>query len=143
MGIPAPKPWDKAYLEECAADEIDLARLLKYGKFAAPAGMTRDALLVPVATGRAFSSAASNPRTRLGSVGELPRWRRDWTAAGELSTQLGLSIYQDPEDGSVSVSFGNRRRNVTERYEDHPSKDAATWAALTRGAIQKLEASLI
>jgi hypothetical protein len=140
--ISAPKPWDEAYLRECAADEIDLARLLKYGKFAAPAGMTRDTLLVRVAAGRSFSSAASNPRTRLGAIGELPRWRRDWIAAGELSAQLGLNTHHDQDDGTVSVSFGNRRRNVTERYEDHPSKDAATWAALTRGAIQMLEAGI-
>jgi hypothetical protein len=140
MGIPVPKPWDKAYLEECAADEIELARLLKHGKFAAPAGMARDTLLVRVAAGRGFSGAASNPRTRLGAIGELPRWRRDWIAAGELSTQMGLNTHHDQAEGTVSVSFGSRRRNVTERYEDHPSANAATWAAITRAAIQKLEA---
>lgn len=140
--IKAPKPWDEAYLKECAADEIDLARLLKHGKFAAPAGMTRDTLLVRVVATSGFSGAANNSRTRLGSIGELPRWRRDWIAAGELSTQLGLSTHHDQDEGTVSVSFGSRRRNVTERYEDHPSVNAATWAALTRGAIQKLEAAL-
>jgi hypothetical protein len=139
--IPAPKPWDEVYLRECAEDEIELARLLRFGRFAIPAGLTRDTLLVPAPVKSSpFLRGPDTPRTKLGTIGELPRWRRDWVAAGELSTQLGLSIYHDPEDGSVSVSAGNRRRNVTERYEDHPSKDAATWAAIVGAAIQKLEA---
>jgi hypothetical protein len=140
MATPIPKQWDDAYLKECAEDEIELAHLMKFGKFAAPAGLARDTVLVPVAAKGGFFGASSSPRTRLGSIGELPRWRRDWTAAGELSTQAGLSIRHDEEDGTVSVGTGNRRRDVTERYEDHPSKDAATWAAIVRAAIQKLEA---
>ena len=140
--IPAPKPWTDAYLKECAEDEIALAQLMKLGRFAAPAGMDKGTLLVrvPVRGGGFLRGASNNPRTTLGTVGELPRWRRDWTAAGELSIQSGLSIYHDVEEGTVSVSAGGRRRNVTERYEDHPSRDAATWAAIVRAAIQKLEA---
>jgi len=140
--IPVPKPWSEQYLRECAEDEIALAQLMRLGRFSAPAGMTQDTLLVraPVRSGGFLRGAANNPRTTMGMIGELPRWRRDWVAAGELSAKLGLSIHQDPEDGSVSVSAGNRRRNVTERYEDHPSNDAATWAAIARAAIQKLEA---
>jgi hypothetical protein len=139
--IPVPKQWDEPYLRECAEDEIELARLLRLGKFAAPAGLTRDTVLVPAPPkSNGFFGSANNSRTRLGSVGELPRWRRDWSAAGSLSTELGLNTYHDPEDGSVSVSAGGRRRNVTERYEDHPGKDAATMAAIVRAAIQKLEA---
>jgi hypothetical protein len=138
--IPVPKQWDEPYLRECAEDEIELARLMKLGKFAAPAGFTRDTSLVPVVAKGGFFGASNSPRTRLGAIGELPRWRRDWNAAGPLSTELGLSVYQDPEDGSVSVSAGGRRRSVTERYEDHPGKDAATMAAIVRAAIQKLEA---
>jgi hypothetical protein len=139
--VPIPKQWDEAYLKECAEDEIALAQLMRYGRFAAPAGLARETLLVPVPTRGSHHLLGSNTsRTRLGTIGELPRWRRDWVAAGELSTQLGLSTYHDPDEGAVSVSAGGRRRNVTERYQDHPSKDAATWAAIVGAAIQKLEA---
>lgn len=139
MAIPAPKQWTEAYLKECAEDEINLARLMRIGSFAAPAVLTRETLLVRVPS-KGFLRGAGSSRTMLGAIGELPRWRRDWAAAGELSTQLALNTYHDPDDGSVSVSAGNRRRNTTERYEDHPSRDAATWAAIVRAAIQKLEA---
>jgi hypothetical protein len=139
--IPLPKQWDEAYLKQCAEDEIALAQLMRLGRFAAPAGLTRETVLVPVqARGVHHLRGADTARTRLGSIGELPRWRRDWIAAGELSTQLGLSTYHDADEGAVSVSAGGRRRNITERYEDHPSKDAATWAAIVGAAIQKLEA---
>lgn len=141
MAIPVPKQWDDAYLRECAEDEIQLAGLMRFGRFAAPAGMTRETILVPVpAKNSGFLRSPGVSRTTFGTVGELPRWRRDWTAAGELSIQSGLSIYHDAEEGTVSVSAGGRRRNVTEHYDDHPSRDAATWAAIVRAAIQKLEA---
>lgn len=141
MAIPVPMQWDERYLRECVEDEINLARLMRFGKFAAPAGMTRETVLVPVpAKNSGFLRSPGVSRTTLGAVGELPRWRRDWAAAGELSIHLGLNTYHDLDEGAVSVSAGNRRRNVTERYEDHPSRDAATWAAIVRAAIQKLEA---
>lgn len=141
MGIPVPKQWDEAYLRECAEDEIELARLMRFGRFAAPAGMTRETVLIPVpAKNSGFLRSPGVARTTFAAVGELPRWRRDWDAAGSLSTKLGLNTYHDLEEGTVSVSAGGRRRNVTESYEDHPSKDAATWAAIVRAAIQKLEA---
>jgi hypothetical protein len=141
--IPIPMQWNEAYLKECAEDEIALAQLMRFGRFAAPAGLARDTVLVPVqARGGHHLRGADTARTRLGSIGELPRWRRDWVAAGELSTQLGLSTRHDQEDGAVSVGTGNRRRDITERYEDHPSKDAATWAAITRAAVQLLESGV-
>jgi hypothetical protein len=140
--IEPPKPWGEAYLKQCAEDEIALAQLMRLGRFAAPAGMDKDTLLVraPVRGGGFLRGANNNQRMTPEWTGELPRWRRDWVAAGELSTKLGLNTYHDTDEGSVSVSAGGRRRNVTERYEDHPSKDAATWAAIVGAAIQKLEA---
>jgi hypothetical protein len=143
--IPAPKPWDEAYLKGCLEDEIALAALhssWSTQRYAFPADLIKDADLClaprrgrsPTSPGMARITFDTTPTS------PPPHWRRDWIAAGELSTQLGLSTYQDAEDGSVSVGAGNRRRNVTERYEDHPSKDAATWAAIVGAAIQKLEA---
>lgn len=139
--IPAPKQWDEQYLRECAEDEIELARLLKLGKFAIPVGLSKDSVLVPAPSrGGGFLRSAGAARLTFAPSGELPRWRRDWIAAGDLSTELGLSIRHDPEDRTVSAGTGNRRRDVTERYQDHPSKSAATWTAIVRAAIQELEA---
>lgn len=129
----------------CLQDEIALAALYaawRLQRYAIPADLSEDAdLCLAPRRGRSPNSPGMSRLTfSAAPSGSPPHWRRDWLAAGELSTKLGLSIHQDPEDGSVSVSAGSRRRNVTERYEDHPSPDAATWAAITRAAIQKLEA---
>jgi hypothetical protein len=49
---------------------------------------------------------------------------------------MGLSVRIDLEEGTVSVGNGSRRRDVTESYADHPSKDAAIFAAIVRAAIR-------
>lgn len=143
--ILAPMPWTEVYLKECLQDEMDLAALhmtWRLQRFSMPADLDKDVdLCLAPRRGRSPNSPGMSRLTfETTPAGPPPHWRRDWVAAGELSTQLGLSIYHDVEDASVSVSAGSRRRNATERYEDHPSKDAATWAAIVRAAIQKLEA---
>jgi hypothetical protein len=143
--IPVPKEWTEQDLQEAFADELALAALhpnWRRQRYVAPTVLTEEAdLCIAARRGGTLSSpGASRLAFSTQPTSPPPHWRRDWVAAGQLSTQLGLSTYHDIEEGAVSVSAGDRRRNVTERYEDHPSKDAATWAALTRAAIQKLEA---
>lgn len=145
MAIQAPKQWDEAYVMQCLKDEIALADLYPDWQaqvYAIPDNIEKDANLcvTPRRSNAPRSPGVSRLTFSTKRSGPPPHWRRDWIAAGELGTKLGLNIYHDQEDGSVSVSAGNKRRNVTERYEDHPSSDAATWAAITRAAIQKLEA---
>jgi len=138
------KEWTEQYLRECVSDEIALAFLHpKFRRrYAAPTLLDRMAPIVPAA--RRGTSLISGGMARLTFSAvqpELPpRWRRDWEAAGDLHIELGLPISHDLEDGTVSVGAGGRRRNVTERYADHPSKAAATWAAIVGAAIQLLEA---
>jgi hypothetical protein len=136
--------WPEQYLRECVADEITLAFLHPQfrRRFGAPAALSQSAPIVPVARrGTAMISAGMARLNFSTSQSESPPcWRRNWEAAGDLSLELGLAVIHDPEEGTVSAGTGNRRRNVTERYGDHPSKAAATWAAIVRSAIQELEA---
>ena len=139
------KEWTEQYLRECVADEITLAFLHpKFRRrYAAPTLLDRMSPIVPAARrGTSLLNAGVARLTFSAVQPELPpRWRRDWEAAGDLHIELGLAISHDLEDGTVSVGAGGgRRRNVTERYDDHPTKAAATWAAIVRAAIQLLEA---
>jgi len=128
--------WTQKYLKEAISDEIELARLLNYGKLVRPPAPTMYTLL----------QRAGGPRTARGSLGSgldagtsvIPMWRRNWAAAGSLVSKLFLKISHDTEEGTVSVGASDRRRSVTESYADHPSVDAATWAAISRAAIQVL-----
>lgn len=137
------KQWDNEYLTEAFTDEIALAKVHRrwWRTYVAPTVLTIDAPLVlgPRAS-TPFGGSANSPRLTFSAVVPKtpPHWRRSWGAAGPLSTELGLSIRHDPEEGTVSVSAGSGRRNVTEAYAEHPSQDAATWAAITRAAIRLL-----
>jgi hypothetical protein len=113
--------WTQKYLKDAISDEIELAKLLNYGKLGGP----------------------RTARGALGSGGDagtaaIPMWRRNWGAAGSLVSKLFLKISHDIEEGTVSAGASDRRRSVTESYADHPSVDAATWAAVSRAAIQLL-----
>jgi len=136
------KQWDDEYLKEAFADEIALAKLHPNWRrtFKAPAALTLDAALVYVqrTTTHAFSGHSSRLSFSTMTPQVPPHWRRSWVAAGPLSTELGLSIRHDQEDGTVSVGVGGGRRNVTESYADHPNADAAAMAAIVRAAIQRL-----
>lgn len=128
----SPKPWTQEYLRTAIRDEVGLARLLG-NTVAMPSVITAVTELIPTKKrGYQFLAPAS-------SHGALPAWRRSWSAAGPLSTALGLAISHDKEEGTVSAGTGGRR-NVTESYADHPSEDAATMAAIVRAAIRELEA---
>jgi len=139
-----PKPWSEEYLRECVADEITLAFLhpLFRRRYTAPAAWAREAPILPAARkGAGLMSAGMSRLTFSGPQPSAPPcWRRSWDAAGPLGYLLGLTVTHDPEEGTVSAGAGNRRRNVTERYQDHPDQDAATFAAIVRAAIQELEA---
>ena len=136
------KQWDDEYLKEAFGDEIALAKLHPKWRrtFKAPAAMTRDAPLQPGARAASHFGSANSPRLTFSTMAPQvpPHWRRTWDAAGALSTELGLSIRHDAEDGTVSVGVGAGRRNVTEAYAEHPSPDDATLAAIVRAAIQRL-----
>jgi hypothetical protein len=139
------KEWTQQYLRECMADEAALAPLLtkwRNRRFTVPSsGLTLTSTLLPAAArGRPMTSPGASRLTFSAPAPSLPpAWRRNWEAAGDLSVDLGLTVSHDPEDGSVSVGAGGRRRNVSELYEDHPSKAAATWTAIVRAAVQLLE----
>ena len=136
------KQWDDEYLKEAFADEIALAKLHPKWKrtFKAPATLTLDAPLAFVqrTTTHPFSGHNSRLTFSTRAPEAPPHWRRSWIAAGPLSTELGLSVRHDQEDGTVSVGVGSGRRNVTETYADHPTADAAAMAAIVRAAIQRL-----
>lgn len=128
--------WTQKYLKEAIADEIELAKLLGYGKVTRPPAPTMFTLL----------SRGGAPRTghrMLGSdtssgTSTLPMWRRNWSAAGVLISKLHLQLKHDLDEGTVSAGASDRRRAVTEELKDHPSVDAAIWAAIVRASIQLL-----
>ena len=136
------KEWDEEYLMGAFADEIALAKIhpLWRRTFKAPAAPSVDDPLVYSPRASTHYTGATSPRLTLSTkiVPAPPLWRRTWAAAGPLSAYLGLSIRYDDEEGAVSVGVGSGRRNVTELYTDHPSKDAAACAAIVRAAIQRL-----
>jgi hypothetical protein len=132
------KQWDDEYLQQAIADEIDLAWAKMRRRFTAPLAPTMSSDLLPGARrGAPMVSAGASRLTFSTSEPEKPpRWRREWSAAGPLIADLGLSVRTDDEEGCVSVGTGNRRRDVTEAYRDHPDKDSAICAAIVRAAIQ-------
>jgi hypothetical protein len=136
------KQWDDEYLKEAFADEIALAKIHPQWRrtFKAPAALLMDAQLIYSPRASTHYTGATSPRLMLSTkiVPVPPLWRRTWDAAGPLSAYLGLSIRYDDEEGAVSVGVGSGRRNVTELYAEHPSKDAAALAAIVRAAIQRL-----
>jgi hypothetical protein len=118
------KPWPDEYLQQAIADELELAKAGGYLRIDVPAAPTRTTPLL------------AQSKDRLKPATHLPRWRRDWNAAGELIEEFNLSIRQDDEDGSVSVGVRGRRLDVTEKYIDHPDKAGAILAAIVGISIQ-------
>lgn len=132
-----PKPWSDDYLRQAFADEIELAWAKLRVRYVAPNPIDPNADLVRAP--RRGTNLLTAGHDRLAFTQEakpLPRWRRSWSAAGPLIGELGLSVRPDDEEGTVSVGNGNRRRDVTESYADHPNKDAAICAAIVRAAIR-------
>lgn len=125
--------WAGEYLRQAIADEIELAQVKLRHRVRMPTDLSAVMELYPDPP-RGNSPFARHSRTTIGQA--LPRWRRSWSAAGPLATELGLAIRHDAEEGAVSVGTGSRRRDVTEAYSDHPDRDAATMAAIVRAAIR-------
>lgn len=117
------KPWTDEYIEQAIAHEVELAKASGYSRIDVPAN--------PVRT----TPVLAQSRNRQQPATHLPRWRRDWAAAGELIEEFGLSVRQDDEDRTVSVGVRGRRRDVTESYDDHPDKAGAIFAAIVRMSI--------
>ena len=129
------KQWDEDYLRQAFQDEIELAGVHPHyrgRRFTMPSVMSMVVDIFPMPS--RHTHASQHSRTTL--TWPLPHWRRTWNSAGPLSTELGLSVRHDLEEGTVSVGTGNRRRDVTESYAEHPDKDAATFAAIVRAAIR-------
>jgi len=125
--------WEGEYIEQAIADEIELAWLKHRVRVAPESSYLISATrLVPV---RGTTLLPGHSRTTP-DTWSLPQWRRSWSAAGPLATELGLSIRHDQEEGTVSAGTGSRRRDVTEAYADHPDRDAATMAAIVRASIR-------
>lgn len=128
--------WTQKYLKEAITDEIELARLLGYGKVTRPATLNQYTLLQRGGTAR-IGRGSLGSDSGVG-ISSLPNWRRAWGGAGPLISRLALQIKHDTEEGTVSVGASDRRRGVTEAYADHPSVDAAIWTAIVRASIQLL-----
>jgi hypothetical protein len=129
------KPWTEAYLRQAFEDEIELASVhpqYRVRKYAMPSTISEVTGIFPAPS--RHTHASQHSRTTISWP--LPHWRRSWNAAGPLIAELGLSVRPDDEEGCVSVGNGSRRRDVTESYADHPSKDAAIFAAIVRAAIR-------
>jgi hypothetical protein len=134
------KPSSEHYLRDANRDEITLARA-KFGvTVAMPTFFGESTPLTAEPSKMRGTVKPGMHRLALGGPALLPKWRREWSAAGPLATELGLAIVHDLEEGTVSVGAGARRRNVTEAYTDHPTPDDATRAAIVRSAIAELEA---
>lgn len=130
-------PWSDEYLREAFTDEIELAWAKLRLRYVAPNPIDPNADLVRAPRrGSNLLTAGHERLTFAPEAKPLPRWRRSWSAAGPLIGELGLSVRLDDEEGVVSVGNGNRRRDVTEAYKDHPNKDAAICAAIVRAAIR-------
>lgn len=128
--------WDGLYLAQAIDDEIELAWVMKRVRVEPESSFLITATrLVPKRRGPASIHQGGEQRLTP-DTWSLPMWRRSWTGAGPLIGELGLSIRQDDEEGTVSVGNGNRRRDVTEHFADHPNKDAAICAAIVRAAIR-------
>lgn len=127
--------WTQKYLKEAITDEIALAALLGHGKVTRPATLTQFTLLQ---RGTARAGRGTLGLDSSAGISSLPNWRRAWGGAGPLISKLSLKISHDLDEGSVTVGASDRRRSVTEEYKDHPSVDAAIWAAIVRAAIQLL-----
>lgn len=123
--------WEGQYLEEAIAEEAELASVHPKWRAQVKAPRRSGSL---ISAGAARLTFSATPPARP----PLLQWRRDWSAAGPLSTELGLSVRHDTDEGTVSVGVGSGRRNVTESYADHPDVNAATMAAIVRAAIQVL-----
>ena len=131
------RPWREEYLRQAFADEIELAWAKLRVRYVAPNPIDPNADLVRDPRRGSNLLTAGHERLAFASKAKpLPRWRRSWSAAGPLIGELGLSVRPDDEEGTVSVGNGNRRRDVTESYADHPNKDAAICAAIVRAAIR-------
>lgn len=133
--------WTQQYLKQAFRDEIELAAVHPRWnrRFTTPPAPTQEADLCPPARRGGNLLSAGSQRLAFATQPKVPpHWRRSWKAAGELSTELGLNVRHDLDEGTVSAGTGSRRRDVTEAYADHPTKDAATWAAIVRAAIQVL-----
>lgn len=129
--------WTTEYTSQAIDDELALAVLKMRVRGVKPSVISQSADVFP-APSASSTFGYWGGRTKI--TWPLPKWRRDWRDAGALSAELGLSIRYCEEDGTVSVGAGGGRRNVTEAYIDHPDKSAAACAAITRAAIQHLEA---
>jgi hypothetical protein len=127
--------WTQKYLKEAITDEVELAKLLGFGKVTRPATLTMYAMLNRAGAARTGHGTLGSD---FGGVAPLPQWRRNWASAGPLIGRLSLKISHDLDEGTVTVGASDRRRSVTEAYKDHPSVDAAIWAAISRAAIQLL-----
>jgi hypothetical protein len=129
------RQWEEAYLRQALEEEIELAGVhpqYRVRRYAMPSVISAVASIFPAPS--RHTHASQHSRTTI--TPPLPHWRRSWNAAGSLVAEMGLSVRIDLEEGTVSVGNGSRRRDVTESYADHPSKDAAIFAAIVRAAIR-------
>ena len=128
--------WTEEYLKEAMRDEIALAALLNHGKCKMPARPTMYEPIVRISAARTGHGTLGSGLG--GNQAPIPQWRRNWSSAGPLIGKLSLKISHDQDEGTVSAGASDRRRSITEAYADHPSVDAAIWAAITLAAIALL-----
>lgn len=126
------KEEQDAYTWAQIEDEARLAPLLGWLDVAKPSTLNGVASLMGAHKLQAAQVAnARQARTF------LPRWRRDWGAAGCLIAQCQLNIFQT--DHLMTVNTLDARISVSENANNHPSQDDALRCAIVRCAIAVLE----
>jgi hypothetical protein len=130
--------WTEKYSKQAIQDEIALAAAHpKYcrRKVIKPRTFSVSTLLDFASYGGGSLVSPGLQRTTLGND-HVPQWRRSWNAIGPISTELGLEIRHDRDEGTVTVCASGERRGHTEQYKDHPGVDEAVVAALVRKATE-------
>lgn len=119
-----------ADLRAVLQDELRLGQLLRWSNIDPPSKLVENFWLWGTAAGET-GIAARLARTT------LPRWRRCWSAAGELIARCGLNLQQGADSAAVSARSG---APVIVLFADHASRDAALFYAICQAAIAYLEA---
>lgn len=125
---------DPAYFTALFDDELTLAKLLRHGDLSVPSKLTPNAWIFGTSHGERGLDA------RLGR-GPLPRWRRDWSAAGPLIGRCELHV--NCGDNQVDVYIGPPLAGEVEfsaAYADFPTKDDTIRFAICKAAIAFLTA---
>ena len=108
---------DEEYFRSCVARERQLARLLGHHNIE-----------------ECYESAGTLwENTRM-----LPKWTRDWDAAGSLLSRFHISLAFENRHVGTDISHV-RAGPVLVRLSDHPTDERAVMSAIVKAVIFQLE----